>query len=251
MSRRPRSERRRALALVRTVFAALFVPALVALLHAQTAVLRAQSVVRVDSSRLERRVPPAATLARFRDDDTFDYGLMYREPESISEAIWRWISDFFRSLLGADGIVTFWDIVGYVILGAALVFIAIKLSDADTRSLFFRTKDESDDGAAIIEEDVRGIDYPAQIERAIASGDLRLAVRLHYLRLLRDLGESGAITLRHDKTDRDYARELRGSPRQSGFQRASLLFEYVWYGDFPIDREGYENVAGAIDAVAR
>lgn len=210
----------------------------------------APAVLRLDTSHVDRDVPSAAVLARLREDDDFDYGKSYREPESITDAILRWISNWFRDMLGADGVMTFWDIVAYVILGASIIFVAFKLSNADTRALFFRRKDLSDGDMALLEEDVRGIDYPTQIERAIAAGDLRLAVRLHYLRLLRDLSERGSIVWRHDKTDAEYARELRGTPMQRDFDRAALLFEYVWYGDFPIDLPAYEKVAIAIDRVA-
>jgi hypothetical protein len=207
----------------------------------------APATLRLDTAHVERRVVPAALLARFREDEDFDYGRIHREPVSLWDAIMRRISKWFRDMLGDDGVVTFWEIVAYVILGASLIFVAIKLSDADARALFFRKKKESDGDTTLVEEDVHGIDYPSQIERAVAAGDLRLAVRLHYLRLLRDLSERGAIAWRPEKTDADYARELRDTPLRSSFERASLLFEYVWYGDFPIDRASYERLAAVID----
>lgn len=208
------------------------------------------AVLRVDTSRVERRVPSAALLSRYREDDDFDYGSAYREPESLFDALWRAITNWFRDLLGADGVVTFWDIVFYTLLGAALIFVTLKLIGADTRGLFFGAKRDSGDGVTLLEEDIHGIDFEAQIERARSSGDLRSAVRLHYLRLLRNLTDAGAIAWRAEKTDADYARELRDTSLHAGFERAALLYEYVWYGDFPIDVASYQKIAAVVDAVA-
>lgn len=202
--------------------------------------------VRFDSGPVVRRLPSSESLERFRDDGDFDYGRSYRAPETILDIIRRAIAEWFRRLITADGSSTVWEIVTYVILGLSIVFVTMKMIGVDTRALFFRTKEEGADGA-IIEEDIRAIDYPTQIERALAAGDQRLAVRLHYLRLLRDLTGTGAIAWRPDKTDHDYVRELAGSPLRPAFERATLLFAYVWYGDFPIDRASYERIAGVIE----
>jgi hypothetical protein len=203
-----------------------------------------------DTARVDLRVVPRGAIDRFRGESDFDYGRQLEAPESLWNVIMRKIAQWMRDLMGADGVTTFWDVVTYVIVGAALLFVVLRLLDADTRSLFFRSKKAETAGAAEIDEDVRTIDFHEQIARALATGDFRLAVRLHYLRLLRDLDARGTIAWRRDKTDGDYLREVGDAPMRSGFERATLLFEYVWYGDFPIDRRLYDQIAAVIDRIA-
>jgi hypothetical protein len=206
----------------------------------------------VDSieSFVERRIPPHAALERFRADEDFDYGIEHREPSSLWDAIRRAISRWLRGLLGSKGGNTAVTVTFYVLIAIIVVFVIVKLLDADTRSLFFHRRKEEAAGDLAGDVDVHAIDYPGRIGHAVAAGDFRMAVRLHYLRLLRDLSESGAITWRAGKTDAEYGVELGTSPLRSGFERASLLFEYVWYGDFPIDRQSYERIAEVIDRVS-
>lgn len=202
-----------------------------------------------DSSEISLRLPQQSRVDELRADDEFDYGAVYRQPESLWTVVMRAIAEWFRRLVGSNQ-ATVWDIVGYIVLGAAIILVAMKLYGVDIARVFFRSRTEADASDAATAEDVHGIDYDARITAALDAEDFRMAVRLHYLRALRDLSDAGAIVWRRNKTDSDYVRELAGSPQQSDFERAALLFEYVWYGGFPIDRDGYQRIAAAIDRVA-
>jgi hypothetical protein len=207
------------------------------------------SAVRFDTSTIEVALPPPGAIERYRDDDAFDYGSIYRETESPFARILRAIREWFADRLDSTSS-TFWDVVGYVIVGLSLAFVVFKLIGANPRTLFFRTRK----GMPIAlegDEDVHTIDYASRIAAALGDGDYRGAIRLHFLRLLRDLSESGAIKWRQWKTDLDYRRELADTPLASRFDSAANFFEYVWYGDFPIDLAGYERMSVIIDSVAR
>lgn len=219
--------------------------------HAIDTLAKTSSIegVRFDSSRISARMPSSTTFDRLRRDDAFDYGREYREPDSWFDRLQEWVLRWLRELLGVKGADTVGSILLYALLGAAVVFVVMKMMGENMRSLFFRRKKERGSASAI-DEDVHGIDFADRIARAVSSGDYRLAVRLHFLRLLRDLSDSAAIAWRQSKTNHDYLVELEEPSLRMGFERAALMFEYVWYGDFPVDRESYERIASAIDRVA-
>jgi hypothetical protein len=211
---------------------------------------RVPPVLHADSLEVDRRLPDRAAIERFRDDEDFQYGSTFKESESLLGRVLRSISEWLQARLGEEGTETFMDVLTYAIVAFSVILVVMKLMGAEIGLLFFRRRRNADESRDGDEGDVRTIDYDARIAAAVAAGDLRLAVRLHYLRLLRDLDESDAIEWKQSKTDSDYARELVGRPQHDGFERAALLFEYVWYGDFPIDRESYERIAAVIDRVS-
>lgn len=83
------------------------------------------------------------------------------------------------------------------------------------------------------------------LAQAIEQGNLRLAVRLLYLNSLKLLMEKGLLRPSPEKTNFDYVRELAGNPNQQEFRHTTRLFEKIWYGDFDLDRKGYQVISNA------
>jgi hypothetical protein len=80
------------------------------------------------------------------------------------------------------------------------------------------------------------------IREAISVGDYRLGIRYHFLQILAQLNEAGAIKYTPDKTNAHYARELSKKTYRTQFNRMTLLYEYVWYGAFDIDANLYQKL---------
>ena len=88
-------------------------------------------------------------------------------------------------------------------------------------------------------ENIFEIDYDAQIGKAMAASDFRLAIRLHYLQLLKDLAQNGAIRYSQGLTNSAYVMQLQDKPYGPQFFRITRSFEYAWYGQFPVSAEAY------------
>jgi hypothetical protein len=81
-------------------------------------------------------------------------------------------------------------------------------------------------------EDIQELDIDSMLRNALANGDSKLAVRLCYLLLLRNLQNAGLIKWEKDKTNRDYLNELYNSPAHyDEVRRLTRSYEEVWYGD--------------------
>ena len=80
-------------------------------------------------------------------------------------------------------------------------------------------------------EEVSDQDIEALLKRALANTDFRAAVRLYYIRLLKHLHNTQFIAWKKDKTNRDYSYELSTTPLVGGFQKVTLAYEVIWYGE--------------------
>jgi hypothetical protein len=89
------------------------------------------------------------------------------------------------------------------------------------------------------EEDIHKINFDKLIEEATSKKDFRKAIRLHFLKLLKDLTDNNLITWQIDKTNNDYSIELANNKYSSKFKELALLYEYIWYGDFPLDETNF------------
>jgi len=83
------------------------------------------------------------------------------------------------------------------------------------------------------------LDDPIQV--AIREGQFRKATRLLYLKALREMQSRSMITWRREKTNRDYLRELTRPELRPAFQDITYMFEYIWYGEIPVDRDNFNR----------
>lgn len=82
-----------------------------------------------------------------------------------------------------------------------------------------------------LEADLADMDVDPFLRKAELDGNYHLAVRLHFLSLLKTLNEAGHIQWKKDHTNRVYINQMRGHAGFPTFQHLTRTFERVWYGD--------------------
>lgn len=144
--------------------------------------------------------------------------------------------DWFRTLL--------W----LVIIGGFAAFLMIYLTG--NRIGLFRKKavaanalDEEDQ----MPEDIFAINYQREIDKATALGNYRMATRLMYLRLLKNLSDRGLIQYSQDKTNFDYLLQVHSTPFYSDFFKVTRDYEYSWYGKFDISEHAFHLIRKDFD----
>jgi hypothetical protein len=92
-----------------------------------------------------------------------------------------------------------------------------------------------------IEERIHESDLDRLLREALQRGDFRLAVRIYYLAIIKELSLKDWIRWKKDKTNREYVNELiaRKPELSTGFRDATFAFEKVWYGDLEIKEKEY------------
>jgi len=91
-------------------------------------------------------------------------------------------------------------------------------------------------------ENIHEINFDDELERAINQHNYRLAVRLLYLKCLKQLSDAELIRWQIDKTNNAYITELNNPAQREVFKTLTLQFEYAWYGEFPIDAAVFKNI---------
>ena len=142
------------------------------------------------------------------------------------------------------------DILGSGILGLILwtfvicfvgfILYQLFLSDGGFRR---RSKKVKDIIAEAAEEIITNeSDFDALIRQALQNANYRQAIRYQYLRTLHLLADKNLVSLAPDKTNFNYVSEISNPDNRQAFAALTLNYEYVWYGEFDIDKNIYEKI---------
>lgn len=88
-------------------------------------------------------------------------------------------------------------------------------------------------------EHIENNDFPRLIQTAKENQDFRRAIRYYYLWVLQKLTDRKLIKFNKDKTDYDYFLELGQHPIQEEFSQNTYIYDYIWYGKFPISEREF------------
>jgi len=122
-----------------------------------------------------------------------------------------------------------------------IVIIILLVLKNDIRAVFYGKSASVTIDFKEFDEDIHKINFDELIANAISNNDYRKAVRLHFLKLLKELTDNNLITWQIDKTNNDYSIELSNSKYSKKFQELALMYEYIWYGDFQLDESNFKN----------
>lgn len=191
---------------------------------------------------------PAAAVARLdelRQQREFRYVAPKPQAPNAWAEFWARFWDWVGRGLRGPGYHDFWRWVLYAALAAAVVFVVLKLLQVELSAAFGRAPRRTDPLAYdTAPENIHELDFAARLAEAEASGNYRLALRLGYLQLLKQLSDQELIAWQPDKTNQAYLRELGSArpPLRPPFTELTRQFEYVWYGEFPLAAASYQHL---------
>jgi len=182
------------------------------------------------------RSVPDSTLRRVRADDAYWYANTAPPRKKQQEQRKERRSGLHIS----SGVGTF---IWILIIGTFIGLIIWYLASSEIR-IFRKASAPIDMGGSAEDtpEDIFSLDYGKAIARAVAAGDFRLAIRLHYLSTLKDLSDRGLINYTQERTNSEYLQQMASTPHYRSFFRITRDFEYSWYGGFRITDETYARV---------
>lgn len=91
------------------------------------------------------------------------------------------------------------------------------------------------------EKHIHLADFQSLIQQSEKQNDIRQSIRLYYLWLLKSLSDSNQIQWAVEKTNTDYQQEIKDPNLKNSFAKLSYLYNYVWYGEFPIQNIDYQR----------
>jgi hypothetical protein len=140
-------------------------------------------------------------------------------------------SYFFSSIFG----MIFW-ILAIGLFG----YLVYRLFLSNSSFLSRNRKNIASDIAVVEEENAS--DPDSLLRNAIRNGNYRLAIRYLYLQSLQRLSEKKFIEINTNKTNYEYVTEVRRFKFANEFASLTLQYEYVWYGEYPVDEKLFEQI---------
>ncbi|WP_276089470.1 DUF4129 domain-containing protein [Pedobacter sp. JY14-1] len=179
----------------------------------------------------------ADSLRHFNAQSLRDYAHQaeFRYQETLSGDSWwdrfvRWFWEMLDALLGSEYSRPFITYGAILLLSGLLIFLILKAAGLDLL-VFGRASKAIPALQNADAEDIHLIDFNQEIHRAVNAGDYRLAVRMFYLRLLKQLSDRNEIIWSPDKTNRTYITEIQDTGRSARFKKLTQEFERAWYGE--------------------
>lgn len=212
----------------------------------QTQVPVKHKILKTDSSQLIVRHFDSNKLGEYRSKKEFIYDDVPVVNDGLWSRFWRW---FWKQINGLLSNKISGSVIKYVVIILVIVlviFLVIRFIGMDMKIISGKSKsitvpyEESMDN-------IHEISFEEEIEKAIAMGNYRLAVRLFYLRTLKVLNDRGLIDWQPEKTNQIYINEIKEEGNKQRFVQLTRQFEYVWYGEFFIDKEAFSNLKKNFD----
>ncbi|SHJ83901.1 DUF4129 domain-containing protein [Pseudozobellia thermophila] len=208
--------------------------------------------VAYDKTPLNLRHISDDDLQKYRNDPDFNYEIVNSDP-SWWDDLKTWAGNvllrLFEAIFGVERatglLATFLKIVPYLLL-VLLVYLLIKFF-LKVNASNHRQARKSGNSVLLSEEEhiIRNEDIQKLIQEAVNDKNFRLAVRYYYLHILKLLSEKELIAWELQKTNSDYLKEIKGIDLRRQFSEITHLYDYIWYGDFPIDENRYHKAENA------
>ncbi|MBC6990439.1 DUF4129 domain-containing protein [Hymenobacter sp. BT491] len=190
------------------------------------------------SATVTLRRPAPGRLHDFRRQRDFQY-VEVKSEMSAWDLFWMRFWNKVSEWLNSRSYQGFWRYVFYALFLGAIAFVILKLFQVDLTGAFGRSPRRAALAYDTESEDIHALDFNALLAEAEASANYRLAVRLGYLQVLKQLTDHHLIEWQPDKTNQAYVQEMASAPLRLAFTEITRQFEYVWYGELALTAEHY------------
>jgi hypothetical protein len=196
-----------------------------------TGVVYGHGLDTIHTSTVEVRQFDVSMIETFKADERFQYVQPPETRENWLKILFRTFMAWLVQVLGNEGVA--WLVfIFMIVLGAVGLGFAFYGLFGIGKTFPVYIKDKEGIGYTVDQENIHEIDFPSEIERALAGEDYKKAIRLLYLFTLKLCTDNKLIEWKPSKTNHDYMYEIRDEKFQTGFSAISFIFDYVWYGDF-------------------
>jgi hypothetical protein len=139
-----------------------------------------------------------------------------------------------------------------IIIGGFAACVVLYLSNSNANLFRRKSKMLGSEAEEFVETDnIFEINYQREIDKAVSNGNYRFAIRLLFLRVLKNLSEKRVIDYTHDRTNFDYLSQVHSTKYYNDFFRLTLNYEYSWYGQFDIDAQKFDVIKNEFEKFDR
>lgn len=128
--------------------------------------------------------------------------------------------------------------IGWALIIAVLAYVVMRLLMANNILNFSKPKKIR--SGSQDEELLERTDLAQLISEAEQKDLYRIATRYRFMKILQELDARNLVQLDKKRTNWDYVRQLSSHPLNKKFLYLTQAYEYVWYGEFDINRSQYD-----------
>lgn len=201
--------------------------------------LFASQTLKIDSSIIELKTIDTKKVENYRSDSDFIYDRIPPPPETAWESFKRWFWEQVAKFFNSNEFSSFWSYFKWILVVAILFLSVLWIFRSEIRGVFINKKAFNIPHFIAADENIHEMNFDVLIEKAINEKNYKEAIRLSYLKVLKQLTGTDLISWKIDKTNLDYANELANSVHLLSFKKITNVFEYVWYGEFELNAEQF------------
>lgn len=216
---------------------------LIIILHGFTPVFGQESAVQTDSSVVDVRSPDPDRINEYASDSDFIYEEEPEEMMSLLELILLRIFEFLNEFFEGSVANNVLHIFLILVLIGVVTLIVNQFMQGNIKNAFLGSSASNSIEMSLEKSGIEETDIESLINQAIASKNFREAVRLTYHKALQDLNRANIIRWGLNKTNYEYLQEAGDHPATEPFKKLTTIYNYTEYGDFGIDKDGYEKVS--------
>lgn len=187
-------------------------------------------------------------LENYKKNKDFQYDRKIVPPDpSVLQKFIEWLKDALKLSTDTEDKRNTWSYFFYTISILTLLYLILRLVGVDVTGIAYRRSKKSKVPFGEFIENINELNFDKLIKEAIEQKMFEQAIRLFYLRTLKNLSDKKIIQWEKDKTNRDYVRELRQSKFVNDFKDLTFIFEYVCYGNFTISDKEFKEAKEDFD----
>jgi len=191
---------------------------------------------------IDQRFVDTTRLNTYKADSDFIYDRSLKGGGDLSGPLMYWLQRNLAQLFESNVVSGIWKIFKYGFFILLILYALSRLLDMELGGLFRKPKPKTPTlQYENVEENIHEMDFNTLIQESIDNKLYRKAVRLYYLRILKAMTDKQIIEWQINKTNRDYRYEVEKTDHSAGFEEITFLFDYIWYGEFPIDEPIFKD----------
>ena len=210
------------------------------------------SIVPIDSiSKLYERSINEDLTKKYNGED-FNYDIKTGESQNLLSRFFKWIGRGLNNIFGINlspEALKLLEYFIYFLMGGLVIYLLVRVFINEKFNSIFTKKPKTIFNIDLAEQHIESLDLDTLLNAAIEDKNYRLAIRYHFLRTLKRLSQKDIIEWHFDKTNSDYQNEIQQQQLKLGFKEIAYLYDYIWYGEQPIDESKYDTAKARFTAI--
>lgn len=210
------------------------------------------TIVKVDTTATLHERALDKDLNKTYNGEDFNYDIKTGESQNLLARFFNWVRRGLNNVFGINlppEAIKIFEYFIYFLMAGLVIYLLVRLLVNEKFNSIFTKKAKTLFDIDLAEQHIEHLDLEALLNKALAHKDYRLAVRYHFLKILKRLSQKDIIEWHFDKTNSDYQNEIEQQQLQTSFREVAYLYDYIWYGEQPIDVDKYDTAKARFTAL--